>query len=310
MPRINPDKKPLKALGKLVTSWGTICAFFIIYCAAVWRYLESSRYAPYLIVVGFSLCAFLAALRVFRENRCLRYGAPAALTVVLFVIAHSLTVCTELPVEPPKKTEWLPPELPPRCSNVVVKFGADSFNFPLPLLSVSSEKSGTKVADDLWLRLAEIQMTFGTRTFAHPLRPEVKDNRLYLSVLVPYQNDRKRISMDNALDRHLPAMWDRNFTSNAFEIVQHDNTPVLQVIYRRADVIEVYGIFVLDAHHVFVTFGATNSMWVQNLTADSTNVTADSTAFILPTAAFEADFAPRNPIFKYPSWKYMGVFSE
>jgi hypothetical protein len=298
-----PEKKPFKALLKHLSKWWVIGTLFLGCWGATWKFLESTEYAAFVIAGGFAICAFLTLYRLFRrkKNRWLKYGMPA-LSVPLFAFfCVGVSIITN--------REWQPPKLPQGCTKVAVKFGSDTFEFPLKMLWLTRDNAISKV-DGKYLRFAEIELKMGNRIYEHPIRPEIKRNRFYVSVTIPHEKERKLISMDNALDRHLPPNWDRNFSTNAFEIVREDSTPVLQVIYRRADVIEVYGVFMLDRNHVFVTFGPTNSLWLQNLTADNTNVTVDSSFEILSTTAFQADFVKRKPLFKYPSYKYPGVYAE
>jgi hypothetical protein len=287
-----------------VLRWGAIEGLFLLCCGATWKYFESTEYAPYVVAGGFALTASLATFKLLQRKKrpWLKFGLPLVVFASLgAVLCFGVSVATN--------REWQPPKLPPKCEKVSLIFGSDSFDFPLKSPWLTGGKAITKV-NGVYYRNMEMQLQFGGKLFKHPVRPEIKRNRLYVSVLLPYQTERKRISMDNALDGNLPPKWDRNFSTNAFEIVKEDNTPLLQVIYKRPDVIEVYGVFVLDENQVFVTFGPTNSMWLQNVTADSTKITADSTAQILSQAAFEADFVKRKSIFKYPSSRFQGVYAE
>lgn len=289
--------------------------------------MESTNFAPYVIAAGFALCAFLALYRLnLRKRFSARYRVPLLVALPLFCV-----LCIAIynrpkpePIPEPKPAKWEPPELPPGCSNVFVRFGSETMMFPAQLVPQLGEK-GIHLVDGKPL-YGEVALVISGKSYLHPVLPEIKSNRFYLSVTIPHANEQKRISMDNALDRHLPPRWDRNYSSNAFEIVREDNTPVLQVVYFRAEVIAVYGVFVLDSTHIFVTFGPTNSIWLQNLKADNASVLVDESGHILvdekgnvlvgeagevlQTAAFSADFVKRNPLFKYPSYRFPGVFAE
>ena len=70
-----------------------------------------------------------------------------------------------------------------------------------------------------------------------------------------------------------PLNWDRNFSQSAVEIVDGNQHPVFQMIRRRANVIQICGLFVSSK-------GA------------------------------KLDVRPSKTIFKYPAWKFQGEYAE
>jgi hypothetical protein len=81
--------------------------------------------------------------------------------------------------------------------------------------------------------------------------------------------------------------WDRNFNANAFEVVDSKNIPILQVIRKTATHIIVNGIFPLP---------------------DGLLLPAGPNGAIMGVRAVPPDFM-LQPIFRYPSWKYLGQYS-
>jgi hypothetical protein len=75
--------------------------------------------------------------------------------------------------------------------------------------------------------------------------------------------------------------WDRNYDETAFEIVNENNNPVLQVIYKTQHDVAVYGIFKGSARDVF---------------------------YVTPNGMFINSLSPiqLKRLFKYPSRKYLG----
>ena len=67
--------------------------------------------------------------------------------------------------------------------------------------------------------------------------------------------------------------WDRNFSANAVEVVDTNQRPVFQMIRKRANLIQLSGLFVSSKGTVF-------------------------------------DVRPAKPLFKYPSWRHLGEYAE
>jgi hypothetical protein len=83
-----------------------------------------------------------------------------------------------------------------------------------------------------------------------------------------------------------PANWDKNTDKNALEIVNENQQPVLQIIYTGEGRATVKGVFV----------------------SGDFAIVADQRLVRISKQRF-ADF-PIKRLFKYPSWKYPGVFEE
>jgi hypothetical protein len=93
-----------------------------------------------------------------------------------------------------------------------------------------------------------------------------------------------KITMRNGL-------WDSNHTDKAMEVVTQDGTPVLQIIRRGLNRIEADAI---------VPMPEGGPVWL---------ITPSGIRFAKPTD-YSLIHAALRPIFKYPSWKFMGVFAE
>ena len=84
-----------------------------------------------------------------------------------------------------------------------------------------------------------------------------------------------------------PWNWDINESENAVEVVNENGIPVFQYIRKRPDYIAVTGIFYMPNGRILV--------------AD------EDRAYFVPKFP---STAPIKAIFKYPSWKYRGVYVD
>jgi len=193
-----------------------------------------------------------------------------------------------IPIEPIVQTNagWLPPELPPDCSNVVVGFGANGIVYSRVFAEISPETNGTKFAikdlpdfflkdldkmpgysprkNYIWIR-DSMSDTVGGKTVPYPIQPVVISNRLYVEVQIPFLNEKRKIVMSDAFDPELPIPlnWDRNYSTNydanggifAYEVVNELTNPVLQVVYTAPNEVHVNGIFQVDAESILASFG-------------------------------------------------------
>jgi hypothetical protein len=188
-------------------------------------------------------------------------------------------------ITPLPSTTWVPPELPPGCSNVVISLG--SISSVLPRWSL--EQQGTNgivwnmrdVPDSFAHNFENLPgysprqkkypvlpvstLSIGDKTIAMPVQPVVISNRLYVEVQVPFLNEKHRLIMSDAFDPELPIPqnWDRNYSTNycgirgtfVYEIVNELKNPVLQVFYSAPNEIHVNGIFQVDSNSILVAFG-------------------------------------------------------
>jgi hypothetical protein len=193
-----------------------------------------------------------------------------------------------LQIEPAVKTnlsEWLPPELPPGCSNVTLFFGASGIIEPRQIAEISG--AGTRFAikdvpdyflqnsdklpgysprqQYMWLKSAGAQLNIGGKTISYPIQPVIISNRLYVEVEIPFTNEKRKLVMSDAFDTELsplPLDWDRNYSTNynedigiyAYEIVNELTNPVLQVVYTKPNEVHVNGIFQVDSNSILAAF--------------------------------------------------------
>ena len=193
------------------------------------------------------------------------------------------------PVPPEIRTGWLPPELPPGCSNVIVYFGSQQYSYPRQLAEILASSNGTQYAisdlpgdfSKIWmLRLiiiaastrfgcgsSEMTTSIGGKTFQFPILPVVVSNRLYVEVEVPFSNEKQKLVMSDAFDSDLtpvPSLWDRNYSTNYdeygngmyyYEVVNELTNPVLQVMYAAPNIVLVNGIFKVDSNSIYAAYG-------------------------------------------------------
>jgi hypothetical protein len=192
------------------------------------------------------------------------------------------------PVSPEIRTNWLPPELPQDCSNVVVFLGSSGIIYSRLVAEISPEKLGTKFAikdlpdfmlpssdkmpnysphlENMWLRWDSAKQGFGDKTVDLPVLPFVVSNRFYVDVQIPFSNEKRKLVMSREFDSaltNLPKSWDWNYSTNYnstygrfyYEIVNEFANPVLQVFYTAPNEIHVLGIFIVNTNQLLETFG-------------------------------------------------------
>jgi hypothetical protein len=173
-----------------------------------------------------------------------------------------------------------------------------------------------------------------------PVSPYVISNRFFVYVHIPFTSEMHIIVMSDDLDSdlsQLPKLWDRNYNSNMFEIVNESTNPVLQVLYKRPNEIRVNGIFIVDSSHAVVAFNNTPHIAIPAVASSNGQMTAAAAILsvgpngqtvqgmefgkfvdVFPigtnridthniTNMYNFSFPNQKVLFKYPSWKYPGV---
>ncbi len=180
---------------------------------------------------------------------------------------------------------WEPPELSKGCKEVHILFGSQNFTY-----QVADLKQG-RIHPSLTLVINDMQWP--------PFNPFLKNHRLYIRAGLYYKQQTKTFlmqsnsevfQMNSDIDGKIPLDWDRNYSSNAMEIVSKNNIPILQVFYRRPEEIVVNGFF-SDTNFVMSAFNGQCHFYK------------------LPTTN-ELVFPWAKPIFKYPSWQHIGEYAN
>jgi hypothetical protein len=139
-------------------------------------------------------------------------------------------------------SKWHPPELPKGFTMVAIRLGGSTLVWSANLIPTNPIITGVSIPGfDGWPKI--------------PISPYIKDNRLYVAVKNLLGTNFDTIFMNGDLDYPLPQNWDRNYDSNAFEIVAEDRLPVLQIAYLQPNVIQVNGIFFITTNYGVVGFG-------------------------------------------------------
>ena len=113
------------------------------------------------------------------------------------------------------------------------------------------------------------------------------DTTLYAGHNVPsVKIERNEVAMDNPY-------LDRNFTDRALEVVDQNGVPLLQMIFETDRQIVINGVFLSPDGKSAVIITPTTSSKVD---IDSTGERKIN--------------VPLSPLFKYPSWKYQGVYAN
>jgi hypothetical protein len=256
--------------------------------------------------------------------------------------------------KPIETAEWQPPELPPGCSNVVIWFGGEGRIWPVSFHQIPISPTLTKIPitnlppeDRIFLSkqtgyTRRIRDVFGKVAFTntvggkienYPVTPNIISNRLYVDVVMPFLNERRTILMDYDylfnLTRHLPEQWDFNFNSdsNVFEIVNESTNPVLQVIYKAANEVQVNGIFFGNKNDIYVAFNHTPALFlpfssaplqiVENQTTQTVTIDGlkkrytNMDFFVGTNEVYDTIiFTNQKAIFKYPAIDNPGKFAK
>jgi hypothetical protein len=169
----------------------------------------------------------------------------------------------------------------------------------------------------------------GDKNISYPFFPYVVSNRLYLYAQIPFMSGMQRIVMNDTFDSALPLPWDRNYGTNgfAYEIVNENKNPVLQVGYFKPNEIHINGIFIENTNSVLKAFGdmpqligmefkivdletnqiITNLNIVRQITLSGQT---NSIGEIITNAFYDMTFQNQSPIFKYPSGsRNIGVYA-
>jgi hypothetical protein len=187
------------------------------------------------------------------------------------------------------RTNWLPPELPPGCSNVIVFFGTQEFVYPRLWAEIAAATNWAEFAikdlpseflknldtsldysprmRNIFVRESYSIEAIGGKTFPFPIQPVIVSNRLYVEVEIPFSNEKRKLIMSDSFDSGLlpiPRLWDINYSTNYdeygnglyyYEIVNELTNPVLQVAYYAPNIVVVNGIFVVDSNDIYAAFG-------------------------------------------------------
>lgn len=211
-----------------------------------------------------------------------------AISGVAFVIsgAFAIFMYAEYP------SGWEPPLIPEGTTYITIIFGNESE-------SAGSAAVQVPIAECVKEPMSPIKITA-----MDLVKVQVKHNRLFVQARLPTELNAKpfhqilgtnhifAFSGDNGSNLKLPYTWDSNSTSNAFEIVDNDDLPLLQLYYRRGDVVVIRGIFVNDNNNGgVVLFGRPHYY-----------------AGMVPTNT--PDGTVRKPMFKYPSSLHQGELAD
>jgi hypothetical protein len=312
-----------------------------------WGYSEffGSHNSPILsnlCFFGFS-ASVLAALAAFTFKHCPHIKI---ICFIYFLLCGSFGLLIydfskSLPMESPavenNAADWQPPELPTDCTNIIIDFGGQEMSIPIPYAEISPTTNGTKFAlkdlapefltgfdkmtnysprlRNMWMRFGSGQTTIGGKVVEYPIWPFVISNRLFMYVEIPFQNEKQFIEMDDGFDNKLkiPRLWDRNYNSNSYEIVTETTNPVLQVIYKKANKVQVNGFYLIDPTNIYVAF---NNYMPTLIVPHAIDIKTKqeihfANAFVVwdATNAYDLPLG-QKPIFKYPSWKYPGALDK
>ena len=173
--------------------------------------------------------------------------------------------------------EWLPPQLPPSCTNIYLLFAGQSTEMTIEEIKTAH---------------------FALINGFEPVKWRVVSNRLYVDVDIPIVSQVINLR-GGQFSGNLPPQWEMNFNSNALEIVSASNSPIYQVFYRRPDQVVVNGIFGRRG----ITLAATTN-GLEYWTGES------NAAYNLEAFYSGKQTTGLKPIFKYPAWQHKGEYAN
>lgn len=256
---------PKPFISKRILGGGIIISLFLAFFSASDGHWDS------LWVKGFILFALvLATIAIYEQtNVRIKRWYIASIPAFLFCVFSGGIIIYLYSYY----AQWMPPELPKGCKMVYITFGNCS-------VGVSPSVS----------KMPNIVNVSGVS----PIMGHVKYNRFYVSVDLPGPFGVIKIRDQNIANRSIiPVDWDCNSSSNAVEIVNESNLPILQVFYRKPEQIVVRGIFVVGK---FCVYGDENSMTM-------------GTYHPSKPSGLPSEFYLK-PLFKYPSWNHRGDFAD
>lgn len=222
---------------------------------------------PFAICVCF--CLVFGVFRLVPASKSfLRYGLAIAGVLVVCLVTSAFVKRRAASV-PSRQGAWLPPELPLRCELVFVTFG------------------GQTCGDTPARMHTNAGFRFGSN---QPFRAYVRSNRFVVEA--EFASDARgthKVKIANGQVGSIPPSCDKNCNSNAFEIVDSLNKPILQLIYKTPEHVVINGLFEGGGVRTFAFEGTTRSF---------------------PQTQPFPRVPDRVAYFKYPSSKYQGVIAE
>jgi hypothetical protein len=224
------------------------------------------------------------------------------------ILPGSDNIFSEVELKTETNTGWLPPELPPGCSNVTISLGSAFMVFPRAVAEISPEGAEFAIKDlpdfylqnldttpgysprqkNMWLRSDGLSFSIAGRTIQIPVQPFIISNRLYVDVQIPFSNQKRKLVMNEDFDPQLPIppKWDRNYSTNyfannilsggiyAYEVVNELMNPVLQVVYSAPNEVHINGIFQVESNGILAAFNQPPQLLILGtINIDTTNGT-------------------------------------
>jgi len=159
------------------------------------------------------------------------------------------------------------------AKNINVFFGSDETSTSLEAAAQGAVPGFINGTIPVRTHIKGDQITFSFKSWDAGLPIEVEDNA---------------VTIGNEL-------VDRNFSENAFEVVNKQGDPLFQMIRKNAGSIQINGIF--STGNISRITGKPVFLWM----SDETGMEWKST---------QPERWHLKPIFKYPAWKYPGVYAD
>jgi hypothetical protein len=123
-----------------------------------------------------------------------------------------------------------------------------------------------------------------------PIRLHLKNGALYCNIRMWQSSEHQGVEITDGKYRVWPSQWDWNQSNNEFEVVNESGKPVLQIIRKRANFFQVYGLIVLPGGVIIASQQSTEAIpWSEIKSLPSVDL---------------------KPIFRYPSQRFLGQYVE
>jgi hypothetical protein len=121
------------------------------------------------------------------------------------------------------------------------------------------------------------------------VRLHLKNGALYCNIQMWQSREHQGVEITDGKYRVWPPQWDWNQSENEFEVVDENGNPVLQVIRKRSNNFQIYGLLVLPGGVVIANQQSTEALpWSEIKSTPSSTL---------------------KPIFKYPSQRFLGQYA-